>query len=130
MPTCTRDSLTQSNVGFGGQGFDRRQYFAAAIYFMVLELAAIGGTDYRDTMTSTLISDTSTLIGRMDDNQRQIALLNILYNNAVASGATTPSSLNEIQAATACCFQSETVPFEDIMLLLLCKLGVHKAYPQ
>lgn len=127
MPECTRDSLATSNVGFGN-AFDDRQYWAAALRFMVLELAAIGGTDYSTTMTTTLISDAQALVGRMDPNQLRIATLNILRNNAVAAGATVPTDLSEINEATGCCFQSASVNFEEIFLFLLCQLGHHAEY--
>lgn len=129
MPECTRDGLATSNVGFGN-AFDDRQYWAAALRFMVLELAAIGGTDYRTTMTTTLISDAQALIGRMDPNQLRIATLNVLRNNAVAAGATVPTDPTEINEATACCFQSASVNFEELFLFLLCQLGTHADYPQ
>lgn len=102
------------------------------IYFMVKELAANGGTDYSAVMTSTLISDALALVGRSDRNQRHTGWLNIAYNNAVSAGATVPDAdaLSDINALTGCCFQNEQVDFDAIMLLLACKLGVHKDYPQ
>lgn len=129
-PTCTTAALAETNPGFGLQGFNDRQYQAALIYLKVLELAAIGGTDYRDTLNSTLITDAVALAQRMDRNQRQIALLNIAWNNAEAAGATMPADANALNALTKCCFQSEVVDFEAILILLGCKLGVHKDYPQ
>lgn len=111
-------------------GFTERQFNAAAIYFMVLELAANGGTDYSATMTTDLVEDAIALTGRMDASQKRQALLNILANNAESAGATVPTTLSEINDATGCCFQAQTVDFESIMLLLLCKLGRHADYPQ
>jgi len=129
-PTCTSASLAETSPGFGLQGLNPRQYKAAKLYLMALELAALGGTDYTSVMTSTLVSDAATLAQRMDPNQRRIALLQIYSNNADAAGATVPSTFNDLNEATGCCFQAENVDFEAIELLLLCKLGVHKAYPQ
>jgi len=97
---------------------------------MALELAAIGGTDYTSSMTTTLIDDATTLVGRMDPNQRRIAFLQIWRNNAVAAGASVPSTFNDLNEATGCCFQSQNVDFNAIEMLLLCKLGRAKAYPQ
>ena len=129
-PTCTTASLAETTPGFGLQGLNDRQYKAAAIYFMVLELAALGGTDYTAVLTTTLVEDATTLVGRMDRNQRRIALLQVLSNNAEAAGATVPTTVNDLNEATGCCFQAGNVDFDAIMLLLLCKLGVHKDYPQ
>jgi hypothetical protein len=128
-PTCTTASLAETTPGYGLQGLNPRQYKAAAIYFKVLELAAVGGTDYRAVLNSTLISDAVTLVGRMDRNQRRIARMQILANNATASGASMPATVNALNALTKCCFQSYQ-DLDAIELLLDCKLGVHKSYPQ
>ena len=129
MPTCTATSLATNNVGYGLEGLDRNQYQAALIYFKVLELAAIGGTDYRNTMKSSLILDAIALVKTMTPDQMRIAALNVARNNAIAAGASVPSSLSALNSATACCFQS-TSEMDNILLLLDCKLGVSKAYPQ
>lgn len=97
---------------------------------MALELKGIGGTDYTSAMTTTLISDAVTLVGRMDPNQLRIAMLQVQSNNAAASGQSVPSTVNDLNAATKCCFQNQNAPFDAMELLLLCKLGVHKSYPQ
>lgn len=81
-------------------------------------------------MNSTLISDATTFVGRMDRNQRRIAKMNILLNNAEAAGATVSDDPNVVNGLTSCCFQSEPVDFDAIKLMLMCKLGVHKDYPQ
>lgn len=128
-PVCTRDSLAVQNPGFGLAGLNQRQYQAAAIYFRVLELAAMGGTDYRAVLNTTLINDAKQLVGTMNANQRRIAQLNIARNTAIAAGASVPASVNALNALTACCFQSYA-DLESILILLQCLLGVHKAYPQ
>lgn len=129
-PTCTAASLATTNPAFGLQGFNPKQYQAAKLYLMALELAALGGTDYTATMTTDLIDDATTLAQKMDPNQRRIAMLQIYANNATAAGASVPETFNELNDATGCCFQSQQVDMGAIELLLLCKLGVHKAYPQ
>lgn len=129
-PSCSRDSLATTTPGFGLQGLNPRQYRAAKLYLMALELKGIGGTDYTSAMTTTLISDAVTLVGRMDPNQLRIAMLQVQSNNAAASGQSVPSTVNDLNAATKCCFQNQNAPFDAMELLLLCKLGVHKSYPQ
>lgn len=128
-PTCTTASLAEQNPQFGLQGLNKRQYEAAMIYLNVLELAAIGGTDYRSTLNTDLIEDAVALAQRMDPNQRRIALMQIAWNNAEAAGAAMPEDVNALNEATACCFQSYQ-DLEAIKILLACKLGVHKDYPQ
>lgn len=127
MPTCTTASLFETNVGFV-KGLDPVQRKAALLYYMALELAAIGGTDYTATMTTDLISDTNDLFEKASPDMLEIALLNIAANNAEAAGADLPATLNELNAATACCFQNAPTPGMDkIYLFLLCKLGQHAA---
>lgn len=128
-PVCTVATLAESNPGFGLQGLNRKQYETALIYFMVLELAAIGGTNYAAGMNTTLVNDAKQLVGTMDRNQRRIALLNIARNRAVTAGASVPASVNALNALTSCCFQAAP-DLESILILLMCRLGVHKAYPQ
>ena len=125
-PICTRATLAETNPGFGRAGLNNTQFKAAAIYFMVLELAAIGGTDYSAVMNTTLIEDAVALVKTMNPDQRRIALLNILRNNAIAAGADVPADVNELNAATACCFQSYP-DLDSIIVLLLCQLGAHAA---
>lgn len=131
-PTCTRSSLMTTNPAFGLQGFTPRQYRAAKLYLMALELKGVGGTDYTSAMTTTLISDAITLVGngQNDPNQMRIAMLQVQRNNTAATGETVPSTFNALNAATKCCFQNMEAPFDAMELLLLCKLGVHKTYPQ
>ncbi len=97
---------------------------------MALQLKGIGGTDYTSSMTTTLVTDANDLVGRMDPNQRRISFLQVWRNKAVASGASVPATFQALNSATGCCFQSQNVDFNAMELLLLCKLGVAKAYPQ
>jgi hypothetical protein len=129
-PTCTRAALAETLPGLGLAGLNRRQYEAGLIYLKVLELAAIGGTDYRLTLTSTLIDDATALAKSMNPNQRKIAMLNIARNNAVAAGATAPETVTALNEATKCCFADFNNDLEAILILLECKLGVSKGYPQ
>jgi len=124
MPICTREALAETNPGFGLAGLNRRQYEAALIVFKVLELAAIGGTDYTTTLTTDLIDDAKQLVGTMDGNQRRIAMLNIARNNAIAAGASVPADVNALNALSACCLQA-TADLESILILLECQLGEH-----
>jgi hypothetical protein len=124
MPTCTKSALAETNVVFGLDGLNEVQQKALMIYLNVLELAAVGGTDYSAAMTTTLIADATALVSTMNPNQRRIALLNIAYNNAVAAGATVPTSIQELNAATGCCFQNFS-DLDAILILLACKLGKH-----
>lgn len=128
-PVCTRASLAESNPGFGLAGLNPTQFKAAMIYFKVLELAAIGGTNYTAALTTTLVADAVALTKTMDPNQRRIAMLNIARNNAINAGASVPASVNALNLATACCLQAYG-DLDALLILLECKLGTSKAYPQ
>lgn len=117
---CVPDELAAA-VGFGLAGLNPRQWLAALIYFKVLRLAALGGTDYTGLMTSQLITD-SVAFQQLNPNQRQIALLAIERNLAILDGATVPGDVNELNAATACCFQS-VADLGALSLFLDCQLS-------
>lgn len=102
---------------------------ALLVYGMVLELAAIGGTDYREEMTDQLLIDAAC---RFTQDERVAGLIARQFANATAAGATVPDDLDDKVAAIKCL---EHVPggmdkLEQIYLLLFCKLGVSKAYVQ
>ena len=89
-PACTTSSLASTNTGFGLAGLTEPQYKAALIYFKVLELAAIGGTDYRTSLMNGLVNDANALASQMTPDQRRISALNVAMNKAIAAGATVP----------------------------------------
>lgn len=127
-PVCTSASLVESNPCLSPAVLTSNQRHAIRIWFMVKELAAIGGTDYSAVLNSTLITDAVNFGDTMNLAQRDTALMAIYRNNAVAAGATIPTDPNQLTEQIKC--------FEDyqdlnaVELMLLCKLGVHKAYVQ
>jgi hypothetical protein len=131
-PTCTRATLTEG-VGNGQNALamNKAQYEWAKIWLKILELAAIGGTDYRSAL-NTLITDATELAKTANPFERRVMWLNILRNDAIAAGSVDSSlagGVSGLNIPTNCCLQ----PFSDreaIDLLLTCKLGVHKAYVQ
>lgn len=128
MPNCTISDLAEQNPGFGRQGMNPKQQKAALLYMMVLELAAIGGTDYRSTMATTLISDAKSL-EKLNPDQRMVAMIQIARNSASLNGATVPATPSLVNEATACCVQA--APNLDLLILwMTCQLGRHKVYPQ
>ena len=127
-PSCSYTSLAESNPCLSPAVLTSNQRKAIRIWFMVKELAALGGTNYSAVLASTLITDAVNFGDTMSLAQRDTALMAIYRNNAVAAGASIPSDPGQLVDAVKC--------FEDypdlnaIELMLLCKLGVHKAYPQ
>lgn len=127
MPTCTRSSLVDGAACF--KNFNRSERASILIYFNVLELAEIGGTDYTEEMGGggQLELDSRCLRDLTDQPYcpPTIYELVINYNNAVASGATPASDPSELAAAIAC---NKNFPMADKgaqMLYLLCLLGQH-----
>lgn len=119
MPTCTRASLTTSNIQF--ESLNPVQQKAAMVYLLALQLEAINGPNYLNTLTTDLVEDANTLMGTVNRSQRKVALLNILYNNAVEAGAEE-LTVQEINAATSCCLQAWG-DMDAIIIMLLCLLG-------
>lgn len=102
------------------------------LYGMVLELAAIGGTDYSAELTGDLLTDTAGLTGTLTKDQLIAGLIARQFANATAAGASVPADIDDKLSAIKCL---QHVPggmakLEQIYLLLFCKLGVHKAYVQ
>lgn len=101
------------------------------IYGMILELAAIGGTDYSSDLPG-LLSAAAQLTGSLGDDELLAGLISRQFANATAAGATVPDTLADKMSAIACLQNLPRSPLQlyQIYLLLFCKLGVHKAYVQ
>lgn len=127
-PTCTEDSLVESNPCLSGNVFSPRDQMFVQVWFNILELQALGGTDYRSVVASTLIADANCLADNFDLSQYRTATLAVHRNNAVNAGATVPTDPNVLKDAIKC-FEDYPDP-KNLILLLLCKLGSHKSFPQ
>ena len=127
-PTCDRDTLIEDSACLMNSILPGLEQKAAQIYLMVLQLEAIGGTDYTDELRGDLITDANTLAGKMSDAQRQAVSLAIWSANATAAGATVPADVNDWKSSIVELNHAEDL--DAILLLLQCKLGVAKGYPQ
>lgn len=105
-----------------------RQQQAVRIWFMVKELQALGGTNYSATLASTMILDAVNLADTMNLSERRTAVMAIYRDNAVEAGASIPSDTNTLLNEVKCFINHPDL--DAVELLLLCKLGTHKAYPQ
>ena len=107
---------------------------ASLVYLGVLELGAIGGTDY-DTATfpADLVSDANALFRiqgtiEMYDSPLLTAYVAIAAQNATNAGATVPSDVSDWEPKLTLLLNA---PNLDILLLYVtCGLGTHKSYPQ
>lgn len=100
---------------------------------MAKELAALGGTDYTSTANlgpSGTLNTAAAAFNTMTPQQLALSYLTVFKNNAVAAGATIASDIDDIAAAIKCLDNFDEKVLEQMELLLTCKLGVHKTYPQ
>jgi hypothetical protein len=129
-PTCSQVTLVDNAACYRRKNIgDPVRQMALLVYGMVLELTAIGGTDYTSELTGTLLEAAAC---RFEKDERVAGLIARQFANATAAGASVPDTLDAKVAAVACL---EHVPggidkLEQIYLLLFCKLGTHKAYTQ
>ena len=130
-PTC-------STANFQTQGaclknFSREERKALLIYFNVLELAAIGGTNYTAQLghAGTLATDSECF--RLVNNPTQapsipyLVIAQAAATNAGGNPATTPTAL---ATAILCLVDFTPAQKAAMMLYLACSLGSHKSYPQ
>lgn len=94
------------------------------VWFMALELAAIGGTDYTADL-ATLNADADDLTCGMQPDDLDSAKLAIAYNNAVAAGATVETDKNALAEDVKCLAQYPPHVLRNMELLLMCQLGAH-----
>ncbi len=127
-PTCTKAGLSASCYKTPG-AITPRQVKTLTIYAKVLQLAAIGGTDYRSLLATTLLSDAATLTCGFDKSDLDAAMVQIAYNNATTAGASVGTLATQVNNAR-CLEQATEDQLDEALVLLQCKLGVHKAYPQ
>lgn len=126
---CTRETFT-ADVGCL-KNLDLHQRKAALLYFNVLELAALGGTDYTEELGpgGDLVLD-SACNNTLDPDQKKLALLLVNENNASDAGATVPATNAELMEAIACLQNQPEAMLDAMILNVQCLLGRHAAWPQ
>ena len=140
-PTCTSvAALIAAQPCFGAQNLDAQKRKSLLIWFKVNELAAIGGTDYRTVLASTLIRDATTFAGQATSpsvtdsydvgTQFDQAKLAIAFNSATTAGASLSTNINTLMGSIAPLSKATERQLDSILIMLECKLGAHKAYPQ
>jgi hypothetical protein len=103
---------------------------AYKVYCMAAELAAIGGTNYLSGLATTLVT-AANIFQNLHNEQIAAAHLVIAYNNANSAGAGLTSLAMTTAAGLVKHLQACTPrQLEQAELLLRCKLGRAKAYPQ
>lgn len=130
-PTCNTTTLITNAAPFRQDSdLNPKQQMCLKIYAKVLELAAIGGTDYSAVLATTLVSDAQTLELGFTADEITAANIAINFQNATAAGASVPASINTKLSNIGKLIFVDDVLLSKIDTMLNCKLGVHKAYPQ
>lgn len=128
-PTCTRASLIAGKACLNGTLLDAKAKLVRRVYFDMLQLAAIGGTDYSSAIATMNVDANSLSCGFKPDDFAAAELV-IASNNATAAGASVPSTKATLAAAVKCLENYTPEQLRQMQLLLYCKLGQAKAYPQ
>lgn len=126
---CLASNFVSYNACYNALNSQEQKAFA--VYLKVLELAALGGTNYSAELgpSGTLNTDAAAY-NRLTVNQRDIGRLVILADNADSSGATVPVTKAAIATAIECLKDFTMDALDRMELVLDCKLGRHAAIPQ
>lgn len=126
---CTRAHFTDGVACL--VPFDSHQRKALLVYYNVLELAALGGTNYIAQLgpTGTLQSAAACNL-TLDPTQQELALLLINQGNADDAGATLPATQIATADAIACLKNFPPAMLDAMYLTLQCLLGRHQVMPQ
>jgi hypothetical protein len=130
-PVCTQDQFQTVGGAYALSVINPAQRKALQIYAMILQLNAIAGTDYRgDAGYKTLQQDAATAAIGMTQEQRDAARIAIDFANAAAAGASVPATLDGKLAVLGALVVWDPQAMDQALLLLKCKLGFSKTYPQ
>lgn len=118
---CTADNLLYLGRCIGLNNISEQLQDAIQIYCMVLELKAICGTDYTESMTTDLVQVSNTFACGMEmEDLRRVDIV-LDCKNAETSGATYPSTLTP-----ALCLENlSREELYRIYVYLKCLLGAH-----
>lgn len=128
MPECTSTQVVDQAACYLESAIRPSQRRALYLYARVLELAAIGGTDYASALTTTLLTDAQGMTCRLNEDQIAAAKTNLAFINAAAAGASVPSTLAEKMEIVKCLddlAQNDPQLTDLVDLFLTCQLGEH-----
>lgn len=129
-PTCSATTWITNAACFTQLTLDPARQKALLAYAMALELAAIGGTDYTTSISNNLVTDAVQTVCAITPDQIMAARINLAYVNAAAAGASVPATMDLKLFEIRRLMNITPDEMEKVLLLLTCKLGVHKTYPQ
>lgn len=124
---CTIDNFASAGACY--KRFNLHDRAAIRVYLKSLELAALGGTDYTAELgPSGALNLATAAYNTMTADQREIAYLVILEDNAVSAGSA--GDTQDIEDEIACLKNFGVDKLAQMELLLDCLLGRHAAMPQ
>lgn len=128
-PVCTKAALITEAACYGGCVLNIHEQLALEVYARLQTVKAIGGTDYEDDEDQLAI-DAQNLFGDVGLAQQRQMQLAILLNNADASGAAISANPDTLQGFIVKLKVYDDAMLQKMNLLLQCKSGASKAYPQ
>lgn len=128
-PTCTRATLISGGACYKGPRLSNHDQQVRRLYLQVLQLAAIGGTDY-SAAVNTLFADANTLSCGFTPDDFDTSMVVIAANNATSAGATVPATQAALSDAVKCYSKFTDFQIKQANLLMACLLGRSKSYPQ
>lgn len=131
-PTCTISGL--NTACFRDPALSNLRRKQLLVWFLASELKGIGGTDYTsklvDPAADGLLGDTVALLQTSSAADLEVYRLTIAKNAAIAAGGTTDEDIQTLMQNIAPLTNVSDEVLNKMIVLLTCKLGVHKDYVQ
>lgn len=122
MPTCTRATLISGAACLNGKVLSSHEKQARKVWFMLSQLAAVGGTDYSADIEGLNTAADSLTCGMQPDDLDSAELV-IELNNATAAGASIESDKSALADDVKCLEDFPPHVLKRMELLLRCALG-------
>lgn len=119
MP-CTREYFASAGACYQLLTQDR-QRLAFRVWLEILQLAAVGGTDYSANIKG--LNEAAKCLNIENPEQRQVADIVIDAQNATDAGADVPTDMTDVMADIACLQNYTDQQLDSMYRLLRCELG-------
>lgn len=131
-PTCTLASFATALETYNYKKFNAEERKSLMIYFNVIELAAIGGTNYTAQLgPGGTLQDAASCYRNLNNPTCPPSAYRLIIarNNAVSAGGS-PAATNDLLAAAIACL-GDLAPADRAaqLLFLECSLGRHDNPP-
>lgn len=119
MP-CTRQFFASAGACYQLLTQDR-QRLAFRVRLKMLELAAVGGTDYSADVKA--LNEAAKCLNIENPEHRQVADIVIDAQNATDAGADVPTDMTDVMASIVCLQNYTEQQLDSFYRLLRCELG-------